>query len=306
MSFTATFNAFQVSGISKAEQHVLTAVCTFANQHGTCWPSVETIAARCLSSARTVQTHLNSLVKAGLIQRTMRSGHSAILRVMVPTPATSAPPPPQLLHPEPVIEPVNTIPAAAALPAAVSPPSLFLEIPEQPKTAVEPSQDVGGTVALPATVQAITGQSDALTNETTAKEMADVQVDTLAIDPLAEVPATLLQDLGEVRKAKKKPAKVTRTEAQILAQEAAKAGLSVKDVILLMVLRGWSRFEAGWIQHVPPQTQQIGQDAIFKPEPHTPASPSAIARFKAKWAEQKAQMLADSAHRREQQLARTP
>ena len=304
MSFTATFNAFQVSGITKAEQHVLTAICTFADKNGLCWPSVETIANRCLSSVRTVQMHINALSAKGLLQRTMRAGRSSLIKVTVPTPATSAPLPPQILHPEPAIEPINTTTAAPPpepLPAAAMPPSLFPEIPEQPKTAVEPLQAVDGTVALPAPVQAITGQSDApapTAHESVTVEPVSAQV--IEENPLADVPATLLADLGEVRKAKKKPAKVTRTEAQILKTEAEKAGWTLEQVIVTMICHGWSRFQADWVQHVPPQTRQIGQEAVFKPEVVQPASPSAVARFKAEWAKQKAQILADGARRREQ------
>lgn len=213
-----------------------------------------------------------------------------MLRVMVPTPATSAPPPPQLLHPEPAIEPVNTTtaaPPASPLPDTASAAIVVFEIPqaEQPKTAIEPSQDVGGTVASPDPVQAVVEAT---------------------IDPLAGVPETLMKDWAEVRKHKKKTPKPVKTEAQILAQEAAKAGLSVADVILLCVLRGWSRFEASWVQHVPPQGQPgtPGRDSVFVPEVVQPASASAIARFKEAWARQRAQMLADSARRREEQMAR--
>ena len=273
MSYAATYNAFQVSGISKAEQHVLTAVCTFANQHGVCWPSVETIAARCLSSARTVQTHLNGLVKAGLIQRTMRAGRSAMLRVMVPTPATSAPPPPQLLHPEPAIEPVNTIPAAPPpepLPAAADAAIVVYEqIPEQPKTAIEPSQDVGGTVALAEAVQ----------------EPVEA-----TIDPLAAVPETLMKDLGEVRKAKKRPAKPTKTEAALWWAEAQKAGWTMQQVITTMILHGWARFQADWVQHVPPQTAPgaSAPSKVWQPEPHTPASAGTLAKMREQIAQMKA------------------
>lgn len=262
MSFAATFNAFQISGISKGEQHVLAAICTFADKHGICWPTVETIAARCNSSVRTVQTHLNGLTKAGLVQRTMRAGRSALIRVLVPlhipTPANSAPQPPQISHPEPVTESVNTTTAQAPEP---SPPAADAAIVVSEKVIEQP--------------ETITVVTEPVTPEKT-------------VDPLAEVPETLLQDLGEVRKAKKKPAKVTRTEAQILAEEAKKAGWPLQQVILTMVLRGWSRFQADWVQHVPPQAAASAPPEIWKPEPHTPASPEALAAIKERIAQMKA------------------
>lgn len=121
MSFATTYNAFQISGITKAEQHVLTAICTFADKNGVCWPTTETIAARCLSSVRTVQTHIHALVSKGLLQRIYRKGKPALTKVLIgqaATPATFSPRPPQFLHPEPVIEPVNT---KTALPEPATP-----------------------------------------------------------------------------------------------------------------------------------------------------------------------------------------
>ena len=315
MSFAATFNAFQISGISKAEQHVLTAICTFADKNGVCWPTTETIAARCLSSVRTVQTHINGLVKAGYLQRIYRKGRSAMTKVLIPTPATSAPLPPQILHPEPAIEPINTIPAAAASPltetasAAIVVFEKFPELPIIPDVEIdfgplEPLQAEDATCPLAEVTQVVIEPSTALMPESRANEAVNEVVDTLAIDVLADVPETLLQDLGEVRKAKKKPAKPTRTEAALWWDEAQKAGWTMEQVILTMVLRGWSRFEASWVQHVPQQATVQGRDAVFVPEVIQPASPGAIARFKEAWARQKAQMMADAARRREEQMAR--
>lgn len=291
MSFAATYNAFQVSGITKAEQHVLTAICTFADKNGVCWPSVETIANRCLSSVRTVQVHISALVAKGLLQRIYRKGRSAITKVLVPTPAESAPLPPQILHPEPVTEPINTITAAPAVEPAATPPSLFSEIPEQPKTAVEPSHGIGGTIASPEPVQSTVGQSDALMPETMANEPPTPS--TAEADPLAEVPAQLLQDLGEVRRNKKKPAKVTKTEADMWYSEALKAGWTMQQVIVTMILRGWSRFEASWVEHVPQQVAP-GQTKVWEPEPHTPASPEAVAAAKARIAQMKERWAAEN------------
>lgn len=307
MSFAATFNAFQISGISKAEQHVLTAICTFANKNGICWPTTETIAARCLSSVRTVQKHINALVSKGLIERIHRKGRPTTTKVLVPqaltpTPATSAPLPPQLLRGEPVIESVNTKTAAAVTPSPETATAAIVvseRIPEQP----EPRQ-------APVIVEFAPGADTftPLLDEPvpTAHELAAVEpVSAPSIDanPLAGVPETLLQDLGEVRKAKKKPAKPTKTEANLWWAEAQKAGWTMEQVILTMVLRGWSRFDASWVHHVPQQATVQGRDAVFVPEATQPASPSAIARFKEAWARQKAQMLADAARRREEQMA---
>ena len=177
--------------------------------------------------------------------------------------------------------------------------------------SVEPSYNVDATYPLPDVAQAVVAPVEAEVHDTMAKETTPA-ADTLAIDPpveapvdpLAEVPAHLLAELAEVRKVKKRTPKPTRTEANLWWAEAQKAGWTMEQVILTMVLRGWSRFEASWVQHVPPQAVVQGPQAVFKPEVVQPASPIAIARFKAEWARQKAQMLADSARRREEQMAR--
>lgn len=301
MSFVATFNAFQISGISKAEQHVLTAICTFANKNGICWPTTETIAARCLSSVRTVQTHINSLVSKGLIERIHRKGRPTTTKVLVPqtlTPADSAPPPPQLLRGEPVIEPVNTKTAAATWPPPETAIAAIVvsEIPEQPDTTmlaleVVPAADVH-TPLLNAPVP------------TASESAAPEPVSALVIDenPLSGVPETLLQDLGEVRKAKKKPAKPTKTEAAMWWTEARKCGWDMQTVITTMILHGWARFEASWVQHVPQAVIQ-GPQAVYKPEPLPVATPAVVSAARAKLAELRAKIVADSARRREDQLA---
>lgn len=271
MSYVSTFNALQVSNVTPGQKLVLAAIASF-ERAGKAWPSVATIAKRASMAVRTVQRHLAALVNLGYITRTYRAGRSAITRLFIgETPAKLAPPPPPNWHPEPAIESVNTTtaPPPEPLPDTAGAAIVVFEIPqaEQPKTAIEPSQDVGGTVASPDPVQGVIAPSD----------------------PLAGVPETLMKDWADVRKHKKKTPKPVKTEAQILAQEAAKAGLSVADVILLCVLRGWSRFEASWIQHVPPQTAPgaPAAPALWTPEQYTPASKDLVAKMKAEIAAMK-------------------
>ena len=329
MSYVATYNAFQISSISKAEHHVLTTICTFADRNtGVCWPTVETIANRCRSSVRTVQTHIKGLVKAGLVQRIYRPNRPAITKVLIPVPATSAPLEVQLLHPEPDIQPVIKTTSAAVALEAVSPLFLFSKIPKTPVAAVPDlvaavpavadlvaavpavADLVAAVPAVPDLVAAVPAVADLVAAVPAVADLvAAVPAVAVveAVDPVeaawSEVPASLKAEWSIVRKNKKKVGTPVKSELVVLAQEAAKAGLSVKDVILWCVLRGYSRFEASWVQHVPPQVQP-GRDSVFKPEVSTPANPSTIAKFKEAWARQRAQILADSAQRREQTLAR--
>lgn len=97
------------------QKMVLLALCDHANDQGQqCFPSVETLAAKCSMSERSVFSHLSELEKLGVIQRINRRGrstnyqinvckfctpaNSAPLQPLHTTPATFAPPPLQPLH----------------------------------------------------------------------------------------------------------------------------------------------------------------------------------------------------------------
>ena len=308
MSYTSTFNALNTSNTTAGQKLVLSVIASFERAgSGKAWPSVATIAKRASLSARTVNYHIASLIKLGYIQRIYRSGRSAITRLFIgQTPAKIADATPaKIADIESVrFESVNDsgTPPATPEPSTETATAAIVVFTENEhpitKAITEEMPDVLAIDSM-VPVPEVTGchpQAGMPIEACTAP--VEPSQEALDTDPLADVPATLLQDLGEVRKAKKKPAKVTRTEAQILAQEAAKAGLSVKDVVLLMVLRGWSRFEASWIPHVPPQAVVQGPQSVFVPEVVKPASPGAIARFKEVWAKQRAEMVANAAQRR--------
>lgn len=305
MSYVSTFNAFQVSGISKAEQHVLTAICTFADKNGVCWPTTETIAARCLSSVRTVQKHINGLVSKGLLERIYRKGRPATTKVLIPlapTPATSAPLPPQLLRGEPVTESVSIKTAAAAkpLPAAASAALVVVEIeqPEQPTAQdILATEEKAKESAINCTAAAQDPRELQPTDTITEAHKTPVEPSNEpdGTDPLASVPQAILDDWAEVRKAKKKAPKANRSEVKVLQAEARLAGLSMEQLILGMVLRGWTHYSASWgsIKPVPIEATPV-VSKLWEPEPHTPASASTVSRMKEKIAEMKARWKEDS------------
>jgi len=111
-------------------------------------------------------------------------------------------------------------------------------------------------------------------------------------DLLADVPAQVLADLAEVRKAKKKAPKPTKTEVQHWYSEALKAGWSIKNLITLMVLRGWSSFgNASWLENISQHTIASPAPAapkVWTPDPnHIPASGESLAAVKARIAKMK-------------------
>ena len=252
MSFAQTFNVFQTSSLTSGQKLVLAGIATFADDAGKCWPSIATIAERCSMAVRSVQRHIAQLVRLGYLERIYRSGHAAITRLRM-TPAKVSPPPLPICHPESVIESV-IIKTALPQPAA-------------------PKPDQAAVASVVVFESTDTKQPPA--NELV---MTDLSAKPEPTDPLADVPATLLADFGVVRKAKKKSATVTKTEAVVFAAEAQKAGMTVAQAITTCVLRGWSRFEAAWI---PQQAPAEPPQRYFVPETVQPASPAVVAAGRA-------------------------
>ena len=246
MSFAIT-NTVLSSNLPAGLQHTLAVFATFADAGGLCWPSNETVALKSNKDERTVRRHVEELEEIGVIKRTYRKGKSAITRIILsalpgyPTPDILPTPPRTSCPPESVIESVNTVTAQPSAP----------ELAESPATAAIVVSESADTEARPA-------------------------VDLVA-DPLAEVPAALLADFGTVRKAKKKAATVTKTEAVVFAAEAKKAGLTPAQAVEACIHRGWSRFEAAWL----PQAPAMPVQRVYVPEVAPPASPDVIAAHRA-------------------------
>ena len=307
---TAALNATQGTGISPIERLVLATLSSFANFLSECWPSNQTLADRTGLHSRTVGKAIGQLQAKGLIERHSRGqGRAMLTKILLHiTPPAHGLPPPAHGLPEPTRNLQTPIPAAPPpepLPAAAGAAIVVYEIPqaEQPAPAIpDLAQPANTTTEAPKTPVEPSDEPEG-TNPPTDTATPAVE----AVDVLAEVPPTLMQDWAEVRKHKKKAPKPTRTEASILAQEAAKAGLSVADVILLCVLRGWSRFEASWVQNLPAHVQPGTPSAspqVWQPTPHTPASPEVVTAAKAKLAALRALIVGDSARRREEQMGR--
>lgn len=95
--------------IPSTEKMVLLCLCDFSNDHGSCWPSISTIAAKCSKSERTVQGAIKWLRDEGFCDWIDAPGKSHQFRLnprKICTPAKSAPPqllqePPQNLRPTP-------------------------------------------------------------------------------------------------------------------------------------------------------------------------------------------------------------
>lgn len=185
---------------------------------------------------------------------------------------------------------------ATLLVDVIDQPLVDLPLPAHTATTAA-SQDV--TAALPPTTEVIAPVGAiAAVQVVDANQDPAIEADPVeaAVKALASLPKTLLDDMAMIRASKKRPRQVTRTEAQILTEEAKKAGWTLEQVIVTMICHGWARFQADWVEHVPPQTAP-GTPAVTKvwqPEPHTPASASTVATWREKIAAMKARWREES------------
>jgi len=303
MSFAHTHSVLLNSDLTKGQKLVLGVIGTFTDQGGKCWPAIETIAFRCAMCVRTVQGHINDLVKLHYLTRTLRIGRSAIIQLtqkamgwLTGTPAEIAPPPPQKLHPEPVIEPINQITAQPAAPVlAENPAGAAIVVFESVDTEVMDTAPVVDLVAVDLVAVDLVADTAPVVDLVPALPIEPV-------DPLAAVPASLMKDFGDTRRFKGKAPKVPLLERQVLAREAAKARLTVEDVVKLCILRGWSHFEAVFATPVVMASfyAQMGMDQapatpvkrVNQTESAPPASPSVISAAKAAMAAALARMKA--------------
>ena len=95
------------STLPMTEKMVLLCLADFANDRGECWPAVDTIAAKCSCSDRTVQKAIKSLMASGVVTVKDEPGRSHNFTIhprRIFTPEESSPPkisakPPKNLHP---------------------------------------------------------------------------------------------------------------------------------------------------------------------------------------------------------------
>lgn len=307
--FTLTHAAINATGISSTEKLILATLSSFANFIGTCFPSNQTLAIKTGLHERTVRRQIENLQEKGLIQRVSRGqGRSMLTRILL-TPQGKTPdivpPTPDIAPPYEPIRNLIPITAAPASPPTAGAATVVSEkIPEQPEPLAitvteEPltPQEPGKVCAINCTeaAQDHRDQQPADTIKEALKTPVEAPNESDHTDPLASVPQAILDDWAEVRKAKKKAPKANRSEVKVLQAEARLAGLSMEQLILGMVLRGWTHYSASWgsIKPVPIEATPV-VSKLWEPEPHTPASPSTISRMKEKIAEMKQRWRSES------------
>jgi len=236
MSYTITDAAILsgTTGLTTSSKMVLIALAQHADSAGHCWPSLERIAGLSCLSERATRYALRKLEDLGLLHARHRLGTSTRYTLTLSGAAPLAP-----------------------TPAPVAPPPRQM-LP--PNRSFEPINEIHCAPPAPTTTPVVTAAAPVVT-----PPAAPLCVP----DELKTIEPQVLEDFAVVRKTKKRAPMPTRTEAQDLAEQADRAGLTVAQVVRLCIVKGWARFEAAWL------TDRVTAiaEAAPPPPPPPPAPP---------------------------------
>ena len=243
------------TGLTTSSKMVLIALAQHADSAGHCWPSLERISQLSCLSERATRYALRKLEQLGLLHARHRLGTSTRYTLALSGAA----------------EPVAPTPAAIAPPPRQTMP---------PNRSLEPLQEIH--CAPPAQAP-----------EPTPVPIAKTAAPLCVPDELKDIAPQVLQDFAIVRKTKKKAPMPTRTEAQDLAEQADRAGLTVAQAVRLCIVKGWARFEAAWVA----DRRSAQQDAAVVPsKPVEVWKPEAVNaspipdEVRKRWAEMRAEI----------------
>ena len=220
MSYSQTFDALRnAPTLTKTQSYVLAQIATFTNAAGKSFPSVETLAAACKMTTRSLQRHMAALVNLGFLERIYRRGRSAFTRIRLgvlgagrPTPDTTVYKPPTVVSPTPdssvthnlSLESEYQITAQPAAPVLAESPasaaivvfeSIDTEVPDTAPLANLPVIDVELVAHLPV-VELVANEPVVVVDVPAAVITVDLVADTApAIAPVVElVPAVQMPD----------------------------------------------------------------------------------------------------------------
>jgi hypothetical protein len=232
-----------------------------------CWPSTQHLADATAQDRKTVLDNMRRLREAGYIEDTKErrgaTAQVAVYRLKTPENGTvkAAVVPPSAAA-EPKANGTESGTVTATVPEAVPVPNFPTNSPEIP---YEQSRFSLSTVPK--------------TGHGTRKEQVRNQEGTRKVAlTIPGVPAELLNDWLEVRKAKK-AGPITKTVIAATEREAAKAGISVSEAVRFCGEAGWQGFNAKWYL----ERQGAGGGRALNKQEALEASNRAIAdRFLAK------------------------
>jgi|PlaIllAssembly_1097288.scaffolds.fasta_scaffold185042_2 hypothetical protein len=186
---------------------ILISLADQANDHGICWPSVQTMISRTGLCDRAVRGHLADLESAGHITRDFRSGRSTVYRI------------------HPIATPAKEC----------TPEKEFRTAPD----AGLPLHQMQDTPAPRAPITVIEPKVNRNTKDTPPAFAAKAALSALGVND------QIASDWIQHRKALKTT--VTQTVIDGIAREAAKARIALSDALAMSCERGWRGFKAEWV-----------------------------------------------------------
>lgn len=137
------------------------------------------------------------------------------------------------------------------------------------KASITDAPEHAYTAPTPAAAALVsTAPIDAPTATPVALPDAQTITAATAVAAFDALPAELQADFAAHRKAKKRPAKITGTEAIDIMMEAIKARMPLVEVVKTLVVRNWTRFNADWVPAwASPAAGNAGQNVTPSPVP---------------------------------------
>ena len=194
------------------------------------WPSISRVARLCGMSERTVQCHVRTLQRAGILLARLRTGRATKYAIDL-----SGLTPLQFATAAPANDTDLFEPAADNLAATPANPA-----PTPAETGTPPPQLTAPTPAIPAPITVFNSEKNMTGTGAPALPAALMMMMVDGVSP------RILEDFAAVRESKR-AAPLTLTAIDSLRAEAALAGLSVEAALVTCIKRGWARFEAAWL-----------------------------------------------------------
>ena len=207
MSVRMLTRVWDASQLGGTELLMMLAIADFADDNGFAYPSVTTLAKKCRLQPRRANYILAALQSSGELQVRKNEGPKGTNRYRIVLP----------LHCSAPLQPSAPLHSNAPTPALECAKPLHCSAPEPSLNRQEP--------------------------KTTRTRPSASASDVASLMP--EVEAQTLKDWAQVRKAKRS-GPITATVVKGLRSEAAKAGLTLQQVIETCCVRGWQSFKAGW------------------------------------------------------------
>ena len=180
-----------------------------------------------------------------------------------------------------------TEPHHQAIPDLEHPPITSICHTEGSETPYSASNEVYPAIPTSETATPVV-ERQAEADQATEYQAVSDQTQDPAMEEWAKIDPMVLLSIMEIRKAKRKAPKPNPVEIKHWYSVALAANWTLPQIAYAMCLRGWSRIDdASWLTGmIPPQMTATGAPAapaapkLWQPTPHTPASPSTVAKMK--------------------------